>query len=217
MNKNSNGSKELEIWELLKDCKKNDRKAQEKLYNMYYNTMFIMVMGKHPNNRENVEEIVNLGFLRIFQKLDKFDFKGSFEGWAKKVMINVMYNFFSADVKNRKVTYMSDEAIYGTLGEDNSVGHSLSSLTYEDATQIDLLSVKELERLIDKLPPKTRNVLELSIDGKMHREIGEILGMTVNTSKWHLAHSRELMSKMISNMNSKMKKRIIPESELDLA
>jgi RNA polymerase sigma-70 factor (ECF subfamily) len=77
----------LDLNQLINDCQKNDRKAQEQLYQLYASKLFAVCL-KYSRNYIEAQDNLQDGFLLIFNKIEQFSFKGSFEGWLKRVMIN---------------------------------------------------------------------------------------------------------------------------------
>ena len=72
--------------QLIKDCKKKKPKAQEELYKRYARTLFTVAL-KYARNYSEAEDILQEGFITIFNKVEQFKFKGSFEGWLKRIVI----------------------------------------------------------------------------------------------------------------------------------
>jgi len=77
----------LDIKQLINDCQKNDRKAQEQLYRLYSPKLFAVCL-KYSRNYTEAQDNLQDGFLIIFKKIEQYSFKGSFDGWLKRVMIN---------------------------------------------------------------------------------------------------------------------------------
>ena len=77
---------ELEI--LITDCKAGKREAQSRLYQLYAPTLFGVCL-RYSRDRTEAEDTLHEGFVLIFNKVDQFAFKGSFEGWMKKIMVNL--------------------------------------------------------------------------------------------------------------------------------
>jgi RNA polymerase sigma-70 factor (ECF subfamily) len=77
----------LSLDQLIHDCKNNDTKAQEQLYRLFSSKLFAICL-KYSRNYAEAEDNLQDGFLIIFDKIHQFNFKGSFEGWIKRIMIN---------------------------------------------------------------------------------------------------------------------------------
>ena len=136
-------------------------------------------------DRERALEILNDGFLRVFKKIDTFSFKGSLEGWIRRLVFHAISDYF----KQNKA-YLDSIVFSEVLPEAKMPQYTegvLSELYYDD-----------LLKAIDLLPPATCKVFKLyAIEGLNHNEIGEQLNISVGTSKWHLSSAREQLRKLL--------------------
>lgn len=164
--------------QLIKDCQQNSIRAQEQLYKLLAPKLFAACL-KYSRNRADAEDNLQDGFLLIFQKIGQFQFKGSFEGWAKRVMIN-----------NILQRYRS-EGIFELVSEN-----------IPDVADVEVdsegISMDYLVGIIQELPDRYRMVFNLYvIDGYSHKEIAEMLGITDGTSKSNLARARMILKEKI--------------------
>ncbi|RDI07924.1 RNA polymerase sigma factor [Flavobacterium sp. AG291] len=164
--------------QLIKDCQQNSIRAQEQLYKLLAPKLFAACL-KYSRNRADAEDNLQDGFLLIFQKIGQFQFKGSFEGWAKRVMIN-----------NVLQRYRS-EGIFELVSEN-----------IPDVADVEVdsegISMDYLVGIIQELPDRYRMVFNLYvIDGYSHKEIAEMLGITDGTSKSNLARARMILKEKI--------------------
>lgn len=167
--------------DLVKGCIRNERKHQELLYKRFFDTMFAMV-NKHCTDKDEAMEVLNAGFLRVFKKLYTFEFKGSLEGWIRRIVYHAMTEHFSEQNKYHKFISLEEPSI--TISADQNV--------LSDLYQRDIISI------MSELPAQSRKVFELyAIEGYTHKEIAEILGISDNTSKWHLAHARNILKEAL--------------------
>jgi RNA polymerase sigma-70 factor (ECF subfamily) len=135
---------------------------------------------------EESKEIVNDGFMKVFQKLDQHDTESSFKAWLRKVMINSAIDHYRKEVKHHHHAVLDHGLISGMV--DNSA--------------LDDLSYAELIGMIQQLSPAYRAVFNLYvIDGFTHREISGILGISEGTSKSNLMKARENLKRVIEKMN----------------
>lgn len=172
---------------LVEGCVKNDRRCQEQLYRKYFPVMQRMCR-RYSQKDEEVLEILNTGFLRVFTKLHTFSFKGSLEGWIRRLIFHSLADYYRKN--DKKLHFMEVEDWDGS-----SNAKSLDSLYYEDIIS-----------LVDRLPKATRQVFLLyAIEGFTHVEIGKQLGISSGTSKWHLSNARKklrvLLNKEFYNKN----------------
>jgi RNA polymerase sigma-70 factor (ECF subfamily) len=168
----------LGLDQLIQDCQKNSIRAQEQLYKLLAPKMFAACL-KYSRNRADAEDNLQDGFLLIFQKIGQFQFKGSFEGWAKRVMIN--------NVLQRYRT----EGIFELVSENTP---DIEDVEIES----DNISMDYLLGIIQQLPDRYRMVFNLYvIDGYSHKEIAEMLSITDGTSKSNLARARMILKEKI--------------------
>ncbi len=172
--------------ELVKGCIRNERRFQELLYRRYFDKMFAMCR-KHVTNEDEAFSILNNGFLRVFTKLDLYGFKGSLEGWIRRIIYHAMIEYLRDRNK-----YMQFIVLDEPQDRQDRQHGALQQMYHED-----------IVKLIDKVPATSRRVFELyAIEGYTHREIGEMLGISENTSKWHLANARTVLRKAVQHSSS---------------
>lgn len=171
--------KEYSEQDLVKGCIENDRYCQELLYRRYFDTMIRMCI-RYTEDREIAMEIVNNGFLRVFKKLDTFSFKGSLEGWIRKLVYHSLSEYYKKHSKYLQFIVLEDR--------DASINeHTLSNIYEED-----------ILKLIDQLPPATKEVFRLfAIEGFSHNEIADMIKISEGTSKWHLSAARKRLKQLI--------------------
>ena len=177
--------------DILKKCRKNDRRAQFELYELCY-PILMSVCLRYERNKESAEELLNLGFYKILTKLDKYDPKVPFEAWIRRVTINTVIDEFRKKSRD-KHTFL--EKLEGTV--------PIANMSYNEA---DLkFDAAELEEMIRQLPETSQKVFNLYIvDGYNHKEIGKLLGISEGTSKWHLSTSRKTLKKRIIDLTNKV-------------
>lgn len=175
---------DAEIHALIHGCKEGNRVAQEKVYKMFYPKMMAMVK-RYTNVYQYhlAEEILNNGFLKVFQKIDSFKFEGSFEGWVRRVIYHSIFDYVRQNMKyNEKVVFVE---------KDELVNHDLTSnMNYE-----------LLLRLVQELPDTTRTVFNMFVmEAMSHKEIAEAIGISEGTSKWHLFETRKVLKGRIEKL-----------------
>lgn len=149
---------------------------------MHYGKLMV-ICRRYAKNRDEALEILNNGFLKIFNHLENFQKSANhnFEGWAAKIMVNTAIDFYRAELRHQ-----SDEVN--------------ASLYIEDSQNVlDDISVQEILELISQLPTSYRTCFNLYvIDGYSHREIAEMLRIQEGTSKSNLAKARAKLQMMLS-------------------
>jgi RNA polymerase sigma-70 factor (ECF subfamily) len=173
----------LDLKELINDCKNNNRKAQEQLYRLYSGKLFAVCL-KYSRNYAEAQDNLQDGFLIIFQKIGQYSFKGSFDGWLKRVMINNVLQQY------RQQTFLS--LVNEDITED-----------YEVELDDDDISLDYLLKIIQELPDRYRLVFNLYvIDGYSHAEIAEMLNINIGTSKSNLARGRMILKEKIEQLKN---------------
>ena len=165
--------------ELIAGCASNNRRHQEALYYQYFDKMFGMCR-KYIHDEEKSMDILNQGFMKIYKNIPKYESKGSFEGWIRRIVYNTMVDFMRQESRLIKFLVIEDYDQKGYESTDQN-------LYYED------LIVE-----INKLPPASCEVFKLyCIEGYNHAEIGEMIGISEGTSKWHLSNARKILKEKI--------------------
>jgi RNA polymerase sigma-70 factor (ECF subfamily) len=163
---------------LIKRCADNDRKAQKEIYQLFAGKLFSICL-KYSKNRQEAQDNFQDGFVTIFEKMDQYKFKGSFEGWLKRIMLNtVLLKYRQKAVLNIVTEEIPDEVV---VDIDN-----------------DEVSLDFLLGIIGELPDRYRMVFNLYVlDGYSHKEISEMLRIAEGTSKSNLARARAILKQKI--------------------
>ena len=172
--------------QMIQGCVDNNRKSQEFLYKQHYTTLR-NVVKKYTQKDEEIDEILNDGYLRIFKCLHQYKYQGSFEGWMRIIMCHAVSDYFKRNKKYQNNIVLSD-IITNLKTEQEKIHNEINN--------------KQILQLIETLPPVIAGVIKLNIDGLKHREIGEILGITSGTSKWHLCTGRQKLKEKLNALNS---------------
>ena len=169
---------------LLKKCIDWDSSAQERLYQLYASKMFALCC-RYSNSREEAEDILHEGFMKVFENLSKFRREGSLEGWIRRIMYNTAIQKF----RQRK---MDGQMVSIENVNEGSLNHFSDDIVGQ-------LSAKELMGMIQKLPPRYQMVFNLYVfEGLKHREIAEKMGITEGTSKSNLSDARTILQREIN-------------------
>lgn len=169
------------IEELIVRCKAGDRKAQEQLYKQFASKMLGVCM-RYATDRMEAEDMLQNGFIKVFQKLNDFRGDGSFEGWMRRIMVHCSIEYYRKHHKLLKVVDMEEERI------EQSVNPSA----------VANLDAKDLMALIQQLSPGYRMVFNLyAIEGYSHKEIGEMMGISEGASKSQLSRARAILKEQI--------------------
>ena len=176
----------MSLEQLIEQCKKGDRQAQEQLYKLFESKLFCVCL-KYSRNKTDAEDNLQDSFVTIFNKIYQYNFKGSFEGWIKKITINTVLQ------KYRK------ESVFDIVHDDIE-DNVVTDIDEDDLTLDYLLGI------IQKLPDRYRLTFSLYVlDGYSHKEIAQMLEINEGTSKSNLARARAILKKKIEEDNLKKK------------
>ncbi|MFT5834100.1 MAG: RNA polymerase sigma factor (sigma-70 family) [Cognaticolwellia sp.] len=165
--------------ELIEKCRSKNRRAQKFLFDRYSPKMF-GVCRRYVKNYEDAEDVMVEGFYKVLSKIDKFKGAGSFEGWIRRIMVNQALMFLRKN-NNFKLSV-----------EISNVTLSAKPVVEENLAAQDILG------LLAMLPTGYRTVFNLYvIEGYKHREIGEILGISINTSKSQLILAKKRLRELV--------------------
>ncbi len=156
-----------EVRKIIQLCSLQDRKAQRQLYEMYKDTLFAVV-SRYIKSPHDAEDVFINGFYKILTNIDTFSGQGSFEGWMRRIIINEALMFLR---KNARLQITVELPEY-ELAED----------IYQEGE--DEITYGEIMKILNELPDGYRTVFNLYVfEDYKHREIAELLGISVNTSK----------------------------------
>jgi len=159
---------------LIQKCKKRDVKSQSEIYQLFAGKLFALCL-KYSKTHQEAEDNLQEAFITIFKKINQFKFKGSFEGWMKRIVINTALQTY------RKKNILN-------LVEEN----------YPDEVEVEIdeseISLDFLLKIIRELPDRYRMVFNLYVlDGYSHKEIANLLGIAEGTSKSNLSRARLIL------------------------
>lgn len=175
--------------EILEGCKSGNRQAFGLLYKKYAPSMLGICM-RYCKRKEEAEDVLHEGFIKVFSNVAKFRGEGSFEGWIKRIMINTSVSYYHANLKHYFQSGVEEM-------EDLTVGDE------DDGVYTNAPRRSELLSLIQDLPDGYRFVFNMYVfEDFSHKEIASELGISVNTSKSQLAKARRrLQKKLKENYN----------------
>ena len=166
---------------LVEACQANDREAQEKLYKNYYGKMYTLCR-RYLNNPDDAADMLNRGFFKVFTQMGNFQKGGNLEAWIYAIVRNTVFDHLRSRIRYSEVVQLQETET------EYLVDESVHSKLYAD----------DLIKLLDRLPEASKLVFELfAMEGMKHREISEMLNISVNTSKWHVNEARRLLKEML--------------------
>ena len=166
------------IEHIIDKCRQGDRKAAEALYKLYAAKMFAICI-RFSKDRAEAEDSLQDGFIKIFDSIGQFAGKGSFEGWMKRIFINICLEKYRKEQSVQLVEELPE---------------------FEDA-DIDAnvcIPADVLQRFVEELPERYRLVFNLYVvEDMQHKDIAVALGITEGTSKSNLARARDILKKKV--------------------
>ncbi len=171
--------------QLIRKCIQKDLKAQKELYTRFAGRMMGICL-RYAENREEAQDLMQEGFIKVFDKLGTFRGECELGGWIKTVMVNNALDNFRRTRAMRTLVEINDNVNY-----------------HEDRGDLPgRLSEKELLEAIQRLPAGFRTVFNLyAIEGYSHKEIAEKLQIQPGTSKSQYARARLSLQKMLISEN----------------
>jgi len=181
---------------LIQRCKKNDEKAQLQLYKLYSKRMFNLAVRMTGDTAE-AEDILQDSFAKALTELHKLKDENAFGGWLKRIVINRSID----KIRNKKFKFLRIEAIH--------------ELQIEIPEELDESVDPEIvHHLIKRLPDGAREILVLhALEGFKHAEIAEKLRISESTAKTQFFRAKQMLAKMIKEMENENEFRKIPEGK----
>ena len=169
---------------LVEGCRNNNLQSQHELYKLCYPDM-IKVCYRYAPDADGAGTIYNDAMLKVFTNIHKYTDEGKLLGWIKTIVINCSIDFCKKkNIFKESVPYVSQEE------------------PILNAEAFDLLSGKEIQQLIAQLPPMTATVFNLFVyEGYTHKQIGEKLSISDNTSKWHVSEAKKILKQKLENLS----------------
>ena len=184
----------VELKELIEACVRKERKAQHTFFKLYYGKMLTVCL-RYIKDRDSALEVVQDGFIKVFDKLDLFDFRGSIEGWMRRIFSNTAID---AIRKAKRNPFLSDQDNDFKTPAENAM---------EEKEDLEALQLKYEVAMdcIDRLSPAYRTVFNMYVfEEYSHKEIADILGISEGTSKSNLAKARMNLQKMLETKYNKI-------------
>lgn len=168
--------------QLVKKCLEKDSLAQKQLFDSFSRKMMGVCL-RYTKDAEEAQDVLQIGFVKVFEKLHLFNSEGSLEGWIRKVVINCALDQIR---KNKKFENNIDL---------DTVDYQLPS---ENENVLGQLSVNDLLKIIQAMPTGFRTVFNMyAIEGYSHQEIADQLNISINTSKSQYSRARVYLQKII--------------------
>lgn len=174
-----------DIKKIIKGCLAGSRRDQELLYRRHSSKLYAVCL-QYSGNDEEARDILQEGFIKIFENLQNYKHEGSFEGWMRRIVVNTALEKF----RSRHNLFRVDDI--DTINEPEA---EPDTEDYSGLQAVDLLYI------IRELPPKYRMVFSLyAIEGYSHREISQMLNISEGTSKSNLSRARIILQRRVGSL-----------------
>ena len=166
---------------IIKGCISGSNVSREKLYQLYAGKMWAICL-RYSKDYDQAKDVLQDGFLKIFDKITQYEGRGHFEGWMRKIIVN------TAIAEYRKKRYLSIETM-NQASYDSEVHENIECN----------ISAEELMKIILELPPQYKLVFNLyAIEGYTHKEIADMLNISEGTSKSNLSRARDILQNKVN-------------------
>jgi RNA polymerase sigma factor (sigma-70 family) len=167
--------------DIIIGCVKNDRKCQQHLYEMFFDTM-MKVCFRYTKNENDALTILHDGYLKAYKNIHLYKKTGSFEGWLRKIMYrSVIDHYRNTD---KKLAFLQPVEVLQDI--------------YTNENALNELIIGEIFNLLDQLPDNSAKALKLfAFEGYSHADIGKELNISEGTSRWHVANARNLLKEKL--------------------
>ena len=174
---------------MLQGCLDNVAAAQEALY-LRFSPRMLGVCYRFARSREDAEDMMQEGFIKVFSQIHQFRNQGALEGWIRRIIVHTCINVLK---KNKKFTDSVD------LFHANSIYLNESNIP-------SILQAKQVVECIRLLPVGYKTVLNLyAIEGYSHKEIASILDIEESTSRSQYTRAKSMLEEVL------LKKKIIQQ------
>lgn len=169
---------------LINECVKGNAKAQRMLFDKFAPKMLAVCL-RYTNNQMEAEDVLQDAFIKVFQKINAFNMEGSLEGWIRRIMVNTSIDAIRKNKLNNLGANIDD------------VGFKIS----EASLPSDHIMADDLMKIIQCLPEGYKVVFNMyAIEGYSHKEIGELLKISENTSKSQYSRARAYLKTQLEQL-----------------
>jgi RNA polymerase sigma factor (sigma-70 family) len=167
----------MEQQQLIKDCIRGKRPAQQELYQLYAAQM-LGVCYRYTKNLDDAEDVLQEGFIKVFTNIGQFKNKGDFGGWVRRIMVNTALTYLKKHTRYRNQMDFEHMPLHPVVEEQATMNMQTAALI----------------ELIRKLPAGYQTIFNLvAIEGYSHIEVAELLGINENTSRSQYSRARAVL------------------------
>jgi RNA polymerase sigma factor (sigma-70 family) len=166
--------------DLIKGCVSEDRECQVELYNRFASKMMAVCM-RYAGSRMEAEDVLQDGFIKVFDNISKFKMEGSLEGWVRRIMVNTSIN----KIRANKMKF-------------EEIGENVTDFDHHDKTIVEKMSEQDILKLVSEMPKGYRYVFNMyAIEGYSHKEIAGQLGIEEASSRSQYAKAKKYLQQQI--------------------
>jgi len=174
--------------DLIKGCIHGDPQMQRLLYERFSSKMYGVCL-RYAENTEDANDVMQEGFIKVYNNINKFRGEGSFEGWIRRIFIHTAIEHYRKKIKLFNISDLTENTIES-----------------DKLNALDSLATKDILNIVNELTPGYKAVFNMHvIEGYSHKEIAEILGITEGTSKSQLARAKTVLKKIIGTRFTNVK------------
>jgi len=165
---------------LIKGCLQEDRECQRELYKRFSGKMMAVCL-RYASSRMEAEDMLQEGFIKVFDNIAKFKMEGSLEGWVRRIMVNNAIN----KIRANKIKF-------------EELGNVNDDFLQHDKNIIDKMSEQDILKLIAQMPQGYKYVFNMyAIEGLSHKEIADNLGIEEASSRSQYAKAKKYLQQQI--------------------
>ena len=171
----------MDLEEIIAGCQEGDRKHQEALYNMFSSKMFGVCLT-YTRDRALAQDILHDGFFKVFKKFDQYNSSWSLHAWIRRIIVNTAIDHFRKTNRISNVDFQESVYLAGSYDETSEISKS-----------------SDLSDIINMLPKGAKTIFNLyTVEGYKHKEIAEMLNISVGTSKSQLSKAKSVLRELVN-------------------
>ena len=172
---------------IIKNCLEGERESQKKIFDLFAPKMMTVCL-RYTRSHADAEDVLQDGFVNVYTKMNQFKFKGSFEGWIRRIMVNCALRFLE---KRKDYVPLNDDRV----GLETNVEQASVEEDVDD-------KARRILSLVRTLPEGYKKVFNMYVfEGFDHNEIAEVMNITSSTSRSQLTKARKYLRKEMENNN----------------
>jgi RNA polymerase sigma-70 factor (ECF subfamily) len=173
---------------LVEGCLRQDRRSQQRVYEMFFGKMLAVCM-RYERDRDSAMDLVQEGFIKLFANMGKYKFDGSFEGWVRRIFVNNAIDSFRR--KKHEFLVTEEDHVLARLSQEEDEIRVMEEEPEE-------LNPQDVLKAMQQLTPAYRMVFNLYVmENYQHKDIADMLGINIGTSKSNLAKARINIRKIL--------------------